>query len=114
MRELKNGMKKLFTTIFCLLMNLIPGKKFWAKEENTDVNKKRALSVSGGKRRNVPACRGSFACHGKNAAAHCRAGDLHSRYIQYLWEYIECLDKHKSSKKCVKSSYGKNVFEDTG
>lgn len=114
MRELKNGMKKLFTTIFCLLMNLIPGKKFWTKEESTAMNKKQVLSVNSGKRRNVLVCKGSFVNHGKNAAAHCRTGDLHSRYMQYLWEYIECLNKHKNSRKCVKNSYGKKVFEDTG
>lgn len=114
MREIKNGMKKLFATIFCLLMNLIPGKKFVTKEKITDMNKKRVVSVNNNMRKNVLVCKGSLMNNGKKAASYCRTGNFQSRYIQYLWEYIECLDKHKSSRGYAKISYGKKVFEDTG
>lgn len=39
MRELKNSMKKIFAAIFCLLMNLIPGKKWEVKESEERIVK---------------------------------------------------------------------------
>lgn len=103
MRELKNGMKKLFTAIFCLFMNLIPGKKITT---NKNLKETERLSVGGSSDRN---CINKMVqmCAVENRAASWK-------YICYLKDVLEAFDRQKCSQKYLKKEPHENCYADTG
>lgn len=103
MRELKNGMKKLFAAIFCLFMNLIPGKKFTM---NKNI-KKTAEFIAGIDRKQDHI----------NKMVQMDTignGDFSRRYICYLKEVLETFDRQKYSQKHLEKGYRLNFYTDTG
>lgn len=103
MRELKNGMKKLFTAIFCLFMNLIPGKKVTT---NKNLKETERLCVEGSSNRT---CINKMV---QMCAVETQA--VSGKYICYLKDVLEAFDSQKDSQKYLKKESRENFYADTG
>lgn len=101
MRELKNSMRKFLAAIFCLFMNLLPGKKF---TKNKDLKETVGLNS------------GTFCKQNdRNEKMFLvRNGKAVGRYSCYLKEILEKFDKKKYSQKYLKKGYDVKFYADTG
>lgn len=117
MRTVKSSMKNFFATIFCFLMNLIPGKKLWTMV-NAGLDTKMAVSMKNGvksgraayeNRSNLINKKGNFVFHNLQ-----NEGNYIQDYISYLYEYVNYLSINRSSIKAFGDRVSFIEYEDTG
>lgn len=117
MRTVKSSMKNFFATIFCFLMNLIPGKKLWAMV-NAGLSTEMAVNMKN-------SMKSGQAAYEKKSNIIDRTGSIvfgnlqnDGKYIQdyisYLYEYVDYLSINKSSIKEFANRVSFIKYEDTG
>ena len=117
MRTVKCSMKSFFATIFCFLMNLIPGKKFWTMV-NAGFQERVPVSLKNSEKS------GQAAYETKKSSMNTKGkivfGGLQNErrylqeYIAYLYDYVDYLpiNRYSTGEYGVKVSFG--AYEDSG
>lgn len=116
MKKVKSSMENLVATIFCFLMNLIPGKKFWTAlnvflENTVSIICKNHKTV--GQVKQINAARTNI--KGNSGAMCLNVGrNYKNDYIKYLYESLSYLNINKISIKNRNQIMSMMNYEDTG
>lgn len=116
MKKVKSSMENLVATIFCFLMNLIPGKKFWTAlnvflENTVSIIYKKHKTVGQVKQSNA-----TWINIKGNSGAMCLdvRRNYKNDYIKYLYESLSYLDINRISIKNRNQIMSMMNYEDTG
>lgn len=116
MKRVKSSMENLWATIFCFLMNLIPGKKFWTA---LNVFLENTVSIIYKKHKTVGQVKQSNATWMNikgNSGAMCLdvRRNYKNDYIKYLYESIKYLKLSRKSIENEKQVISGGIYADTG
>ena len=116
MKRVKSSMENLWATIFCFLMNLIPGKKFWTA---LNVFLENTVSIIYKKHKTVGQVKQSNATWMNikgNSGGMCLdvRRNYKNDYIKYLYESLSYLDINRISIKNRNQIMSMMNYEDTG